>query len=126
MILQSDSALTVVENTEGGEGVGGDEEVEVTDDEDEDILEVVQPTAEWQTLRPGNEAEGVLLICKHFNSFFTLTFLLMACACACMCVAGQAVPAGVHVRLNLQTGQREVRLGEEQLKYVTQKHRCVS
>ncbi|KAM6953037.1 nucleotide exchange factor SIL1 [Lycodopsis pacificus] len=37
--------------------------------------------------------------------------------------AGQAVPAGSHVRLNLQTGQREVRLGEEQLKYWTQEHR---
>ncbi|KAI1884996.1 hypothetical protein AGOR_G00215640 [Albula goreensis] len=31
---------------------------------------------------------------------------------------GQAVPAGSHVRLNLQTGQREVKLGEEgSLKY---------
>jgi len=38
--------------------------------------------------------------------------------------AGQAVPAGSHVRLNMQTGEREVRLGEEQLKYWTQKHRC--
>lgn len=36
---------------------------------------------------------------------------------------GQAVPAGSHVRLNLQTGQREVRMGEEQLKYGTQQHR---
>uniref|UniRef100_A0A3B3V1N2 Nucleotide exchange factor SIL1 n=1 Tax=Poecilia latipinna TaxID=48699 RepID=A0A3B3V1N2_9TELE len=36
---------------------------------------------------------------------------------------GQAVPAGSHVRLNLQTGEREVRLGEEQLKYWTQQHR---
>ncbi|MEQ2287057.1 hypothetical protein AMECASPLE_008593 [Ameca splendens] len=36
---------------------------------------------------------------------------------------GQAVPAGSHVRLNLQTGKREVRLGEEQLKYWTQEHR---
>ncbi|KAF7644565.1 hypothetical protein LDENG_00219820 [Lucifuga dentata] len=35
---------------------------------------------------------------------------------------GEAVPAGSHVRLNLQTGQREVRLGEEQLKYWTHKH----
>uniref|UniRef100_A0A3Q2SZ94 Uncharacterized protein n=1 Tax=Fundulus heteroclitus TaxID=8078 RepID=A0A3Q2SZ94_FUNHE len=34
-----------------------------------------------------------------------------------------AVPAGSHVRLNLQTGEREVRLGEEQLKYWTQEHR---
>ncbi|KAM4555251.1 nucleotide exchange factor SIL1 isoform 1-T1 [Odontesthes bonariensis] len=36
---------------------------------------------------------------------------------------GQAVPAGSHVRLNMQTGEREVRLGEEQLKYWTQEHR---
>ncbi|XP_054872288.1 nucleotide exchange factor SIL1 isoform X3 [Amphiprion ocellaris] len=35
----------------------------------------------------------------------------------------QAVPPGSHVRLNLQTGEREVRLGEEQLKYWTQEHR---
>lgn len=40
--------------------------------------------------------------------------------------AGQAVPAGSHVRLNLQTGQREVRMGEEQLKYWTQDHRSGS
>uniref|UniRef100_A0A3P9QFQ6 Nucleotide exchange factor SIL1 n=1 Tax=Poecilia reticulata TaxID=8081 RepID=A0A3P9QFQ6_POERE len=41
-----------------------------------------------------------------------------------VCVnSGQAVPAGSHVRLNLQTGEREVRLGEEQLKYWTQQHR---
>ncbi|KAJ3605935.1 hypothetical protein NHX12_027978 [Muraenolepis orangiensis] len=36
---------------------------------------------------------------------------------------GQAVPAGSHVRLNLQTGQREVRLGEEQIKHRTRPHR---
>ncbi|KAK5897570.1 hypothetical protein CesoFtcFv8_010621 [Champsocephalus esox] len=77
---KSDSALAVVENTEG--------EVEVMDEGDEGDFEVVQPTEEWQTLKPG-----------------------------------QAVPAGSHVRLNLQTGQREVRLGEEQLKYLDQEHR---
>ncbi|XP_070818804.1 nucleotide exchange factor SIL1 [Chaetodon trifascialis] len=82
---KSDSALTVVESTEGAEGVGGDEEEAMVDEGDS---EVVQPTEEWQTLKPG-----------------------------------QAVPAGSHVRLNLQTGQREVRLGEEQLKYWTQEHR---
>ncbi|CAJ1057978.1 nucleotide exchange factor SIL1 isoform X2 [Xyrichtys novacula] len=83
---KSDSALTLVENTEAG----GDEEEEVTVDEEEEEgdLEVVKPTEEWQTLKPG-----------------------------------QAVPAGSHVRLNLQTGQREVRLGEEQTKYWTQEHR---
>ncbi|XP_044062108.1 nucleotide exchange factor SIL1 isoform X3 [Siniperca chuatsi] len=83
---KSDSALTVVENTEGGEEIDGGEEEEVMVDEGD--LEVVQPTEEWQTLKPG-----------------------------------QAVPAGSHVRLNLQTGQREVRLGEEQLKYGTREHR---
>uniref|UniRef100_A0A1A8SNG1 Nucleotide exchange factor SIL1 n=1 Tax=Nothobranchius rachovii TaxID=451742 RepID=A0A1A8SNG1_9TELE len=36
---------------------------------------------------------------------------------------GQAVPAGSHVRLNLQTGEKEVRLGEEQMKYWSQEHR---
>ncbi|KAF3837746.1 hypothetical protein F7725_009514 [Dissostichus mawsoni] len=66
----------------------GEGEVEVTDIGDEGDFEVVQPTEEWQTLKPG-----------------------------------QAVPAGSHVRLNLQTGQREVRLGEEQLKYLDQEHR---
>ncbi|KAM9356784.1 nucleotide exchange factor SIL1 [Symphorus nematophorus] len=86
--MESDSALTVVENPDGGEGAGGDEEAEVTVDEDEGDLEVVQPTEEWQTLKPG-----------------------------------QSVPPGSHVRLNLQTGQREVRLGEEQLKYWTREHR---
>uniref|UniRef100_A0A3Q0SYI3 Nucleotide exchange factor SIL1 n=1 Tax=Amphilophus citrinellus TaxID=61819 RepID=A0A3Q0SYI3_AMPCI len=87
----SGGALIVVENTEH-EGKGGDEEEEVTvgdsDDDDEGDLEVVQPTEQWQTLKPG-----------------------------------QAVPPGSHVRLNLQTGEREVRLGEEQLKYWTQEHR---
>ncbi|XP_050928097.1 LOW QUALITY PROTEIN: nucleotide exchange factor SIL1 [Lates calcarifer] len=80
---KSDSALTVVEDAEGGEGAGADEEEEVMVD-----LKVVKPTAQWQTLKPE-----------------------------------EAVPAGSHVRLNLQTGQREVRLGEEQLKYWTQEHR---
>ncbi|XP_041800161.1 nucleotide exchange factor SIL1 [Chelmon rostratus] len=82
---KSDSALSVVENTEGAEREGVDEEEAMVDEGDS---EVVHPTEEWQTLKPG-----------------------------------QAVPAGSHVRLNLQTGQREVRLGEEQLKYWTQEHR---
>ncbi|XP_070692935.1 nucleotide exchange factor SIL1 isoform X2 [Pempheris klunzingeri] len=85
--LGQKSALTVVENTEGGGGGVEEEEVTVDNDDEEGDLEVVHPTEEWQTLRPG-----------------------------------QAVPAGSHVRLNLQTGQREVRLGEEQLKYWTQEH----
>lgn len=50
--LQSDSSLTVVENTEAGEGAGSDEEEEVTVDFGD--LEVVQPSEEWQTLKPGN------------------------------------------------------------------------
>ncbi|XP_032410438.1 nucleotide exchange factor SIL1 [Xiphophorus hellerii] len=89
---KSEGALTVVENTEGGQGVDEEEEVTVDNDDDDDdddgVFEVVQPNEQWQTLKPG-----------------------------------QAVPAGSHVRLNLQTGEREVRLGEEQLKYWTQQHR---
>ncbi|KAM3866686.1 nucleotide exchange factor SIL1 [Diretmus argenteus] len=81
----SDSALTIVENPEGG---GEEEEEAMVTDEDQGDLEVVQPTDQWQTLKPG-----------------------------------QAVPAGSHVRLNLQTGQREVRLGEQQLKYWKHKPR---
>ncbi|KAF3693523.1 Nucleotide exchange factor SIL1 Precursor [Channa argus] len=85
---KTDFALTVVENTNEDGGVRDDEEDVVIADEDEGDLEIVQPTEQWQTLKPG-----------------------------------QAVPSGSHVRLNLQTGQREVRLGEEQLKYWTQEHR---
>ncbi|XP_051058232.1 nucleotide exchange factor SIL1 isoform X2 [Phodopus roborovskii] len=45
---------------------------------DTEVLEVFQPTQEWQALQPG-----------------------------------QAVPAGSHVRMNLQTGAREVKLQED-------------
>ncbi|XP_029297621.1 nucleotide exchange factor SIL1 isoform X2 [Cottoperca gobio] len=85
---KSDSALAVVENTEGEEGAGGEEGEKLMSEEDEGEFNVVQPTEEWQTLKPG-----------------------------------QAVPAGSHVRLNLQSGQREVRAGAEQLKHWTQDHR---
>lgn len=83
---KTDGALTVVENPDEVNGAENDEEATVQEEEDKD-LEVVQPTDQWQTLKPG-----------------------------------QAVPAGSHVRLNIQTGQREVRMGEEQLKYWTQQH----
>lgn len=55
-LFQSDSALTVVENPEGEEA-----EMEVTVDPEEEAeegeLEVVQPSEEWQTLKPGDEVE---------------------------------------------------------------------
>ncbi len=70
--VQSDSALTVVENTGGGEEeAGGDVDEEVTVNEDEGDLEVVQPTEEWQTLKPGNVLR-VLVLChgpKHLILF---------------------------------------------------------
>ncbi|XP_006808811.1 nucleotide exchange factor SIL1 [Neolamprologus brichardi] len=86
---KSGGDLIVVENTEH-EAVNGEEEDVAVDDveDDEGDLDVVQPSEQWQTLKPG-----------------------------------QAVPQGSHVRLNLQTGEREVRLGEEQLKYWTEEHR---
>ncbi|XP_075906153.1 nucleotide exchange factor SIL1 isoform X3 [Nelusetta ayraudi] len=94
--IKPDTSVIVVNNPEGAGGgaaaaADSDEAVEVSveeEEEEEGELEVVQPSEEWQTLRPD-----------------------------------QAVPAGSHVRLNLQTGQREVRLGEEQLKYWTHTHR---
>ncbi|XP_076744411.1 nucleotide exchange factor SIL1 [Maylandia zebra] len=86
---KSGGDLIVVENPEH-EAVNGEEEDVAVDDveDDEGDLDVVQPSEQWQTLKPG-----------------------------------QAVPQGSHVRLNLQTGEREVRLGEEQLKYWTEEHR---
>lgn len=81
---KSDGALTVINSPVED----GDNDSEATvQEEDEEELEVVHPTDQWKTLKPG-----------------------------------QAVPRGSHVRLNLQTGQREVRVGEEQLKYWTQHH----
>ena len=55
------------------------------DDED---LEVFQPTAEWQTIQPG-----------------------------------QGIPPGLHVRMNLQTGQKEAKLmdGDDGSKYQSNK-----
>lgn len=53
VFIQSDSALTVVEDAEGGEGAGADEEEEVMVD-----LKVVKPTAQWQTLKPGDVLEA--------------------------------------------------------------------
>ncbi|XP_055080585.1 nucleotide exchange factor SIL1 isoform X2 [Periophthalmus magnuspinnatus] len=85
---RSDGALTVVDNPGGNELDTEDgSEATVQEEDTEEDLEVVHPTDQWQTLKPG-----------------------------------QAVPSGSHVRLNLQTGQREVRLGEEQLKYWMQQH----
>lgn len=52
--MQSEGALTVVEYTERGEVLDGDEDVTVHDDDGERDLEVVQPTEEWQTLKSGN------------------------------------------------------------------------
>ncbi|KAK1904450.1 Nucleotide exchange factor SIL1 [Dissostichus eleginoides] len=53
----------------------------------------------------------------------SLTLFLLLCCHMTSTLSQKAVPAGSHVRLNLQTGQREVRLGEEQLKYLDQEHR---
>lgn len=52
------------------EGTAGDEEEEVTvGDGDEGDLEVVQPTEQWQTLKPGDQCCSVhgFLFC-HLNS----------------------------------------------------------
>ncbi|XP_012996581.1 nucleotide exchange factor SIL1 isoform X3 [Cavia porcellus] len=69
-------ALTSLEKSSTKESEKKDTKVE--EEMDAEVLEVFQPTYEWQALRPG-----------------------------------QAVPAGSHVRLNLQTGAREVKLQYE-------------
>ena len=104
-----------MENSEGG-----DDEATVVDDlSEEEDLEVFQPTEHWQTLKPGKVVRDILDIWmfEWFQYEWTSTKSLNVLH------PGQAVPAGSHVRLNLQTGQREVRLGEEQIKYWTHKHR---
>ncbi len=84
--VQSDSALTVVENTEGEEGVGDDEEEEVMVDEDDGVLEVVQPTEEWQTLKPGAALTAVLLILSYSKNIWISIYGVCVCVCVCLCV----------------------------------------
>ena len=94
MFVQSDSALTVVENKEGGGGRGegrddDDDKEEVTVDEDEGDLEVVQPTEEWQTLKPGNVHElPVICHCQETSGLV----LDVLCVCVCVCVQARQCP----------------------------------
>lgn len=84
LCLQSDSALTVVENNEGGgrEGRDDDDDQEaITVDEDEGDLEVVQPTEEWQTLKPGNEHD-LPVICRCQETSGLVLDILCVCVCA--------------------------------------------
>lgn len=54
--MKSDSALIVVENSEGC-----DDEATVVDDLSEgEYLEVFQPTEQWQTLKPGKVVSNIL------------------------------------------------------------------
>ncbi|XP_073850466.1 nucleotide exchange factor SIL1 isoform X5 [Macaca fascicularis] len=65
-------------------------ETKAEEELDAEVLEVFYPTHEWQALRPASQA-GLMQSNK----------------------IGQAVPAGSHVRLNLQTGEREAKLQSE-------------
>lgn len=55
LFAQSGGDLIVVENTEH-EAVNGEQEEVAVDDveDDEGDLDVVQPSEQWQTLKPGN------------------------------------------------------------------------
>lgn len=56
-----------------------------------------------------NKKRHGVLMCMAESKVFTVQYCYHS---------GQAVPRGSHVRLNLQTRQREVKLGEHQiLKY---------
>lgn len=59
--MQPDTAVIVVNNPEAGGGADVDEAVEVSldDEEEEGELDVVQPTEEWQTLKPGGALTDV-------------------------------------------------------------------
>lgn len=56
MALQSEAALAVVENTDGRGGGGG------VDEEEQGDLEMIQPTDQWQTLKPGNVVDALLTL----------------------------------------------------------------
>ncbi|MGH0163526.1 UNVERIFIED_CONTAM: hypothetical protein FKN15_065978 [Acipenser sinensis] len=128
------SALMVVEGSEP------DGEAQVSDDEDPEDLEVFQPTDQWQELRPGqavpagshvrplSQARSALMVVEGSEpdgeaqvsddedpedlEVFQPTDQWQELR------PGQAVPAGSHVRLDLQTGKREAKLqdspGEEE------------
>ncbi|KAM9377683.1 nucleotide exchange factor SIL1 [Pholidichthys leucotaenia] len=92
--LKLDGTLILVKNTEGDDE---DKEFTIEDDDDYDYDDEEDDFEDLEVVQP-NERWQTLK-------------------------PGQAVPVGSHVRLNLQTGEKEVRLGEEQLKYWTEEHR---
>lgn len=53
LFVQSGGDLIVVENAEHEAVNGEEEDVAVDDVEDEGDLDVVQPSEQWQTLKPG-------------------------------------------------------------------------
>lgn len=76
------TSLTVVENAEGGEGAGGGKEEELP------VEEVVQPSEEWQTLKPGNVLKGIMV--QRQNPFGSVLDFFCACVCVCMFRSGCA------------------------------------
>ena len=56
------------------------------------------PSHEWQSVKDGN-------VLRHFSSSQLRLFTFFS--------AGQAIPPGLHIRLNLQTGAREAKLLED-------------
>lgn len=80
MSVQTGSALTVVDNPEGGEGAHRDEEDEATVDEDGDLedIEVVQPTEQWQTLKPGDVLTLCLNVLQCVGTFHFVAIIAFA------------------------------------------------
>ncbi|KAJ7411659.1 Nucleotide exchange factor SIL1 [Willisornis vidua] len=96
-------ALTKIEESDIKDDSGN--ELVTEDDADPEDLEVFYPTHQWQTLRPGEEMWRCPFQEDPANSFLTSMSQLHPC---------QAVPAGSHVRLNLQTGEREAKLPDSE------------
>lgn len=96
----------MVNNPEGDKEADVDEEVEVTVDEDEGELEVVQPSEEWQTLKPGNVLKCTVVL-QQRQSVFLFSTLTCVSVCVCVSRAGSApgLPCEVESADRSQRGQ---------------------
>ncbi|XP_059589426.1 nucleotide exchange factor SIL1 isoform X2 [Alligator mississippiensis] len=92
-------ALTKTEESDLKEENGKESVTE--DDADAEDLEVFYPTNWWQTVHPvpGPFHQAGRKCLDGDKLLFKSIFIL-----------GQAIPAGLHVRLNLQTGEKEAKL----------------
>ncbi|XP_034634390.1 nucleotide exchange factor SIL1 [Trachemys scripta elegans] len=110
-------ALTKTEESDLKEENGKESVAE--DDLDPEDLEVFYPTHQWQIVRP-DQCLLCLILQWRYNLMFATGYGLtemthiqhfdFTTRSHIIATEGQAVPSGLHVRLNLQTGEREAKL----------------